>query len=282
MRVMTVLVAAAIPLFSAACVSESEPTAPLPRDQSRLAAAVPPATTAACGETVTTNLRLESDLDCPGDGLLVDADGITINLNGHTITGSGAGIGITVRSHSDVTIQGGTVRDFASGIFVATSTGVVIKDNGFTQNREAVFFAGSSGNVVKSNVAWQNTLRGIMIRPTGSGVISTDNLVVENILTNNPSGVLIFGQPGNTLVGNTVSGSSVAAIDLVSVGGSGNVIKGNLLTTSAAGIRFGTGWTDNTILGNTIQANSCGIQGTSDGNTIQGNTLSGNTADFCS
>jgi nitrous oxidase accessory protein NosD len=59
------------------------------------------------------------------------------------------------------------------------------------------------------------------------------------------------------------------------------MIKGNLLTTSAAGIRFTAGWTGNTVLGNIIQTNDCGIQGPTAGNTIQGNTLSANTLDFC-
>ena len=41
-----------------------------------------------------------------------------------------------------------------TGVFVATSTDVVIKDIGFTQNREGVFLTGSSGNTIKNNAAW--------------------------------------------------------------------------------------------------------------------------------
>ena len=222
MRVMTILIGVAIPLLGPACAPEAGSTAPMTTGHG--AAGSPAATTAACGASVTTDLRLESDLNCPGDALVVNADGITINLNGHTILGSGTGNGITVRGRNDVTIHGGTVRNFVTCILVANSTAIVVKDNGFTQNREAVFLNGSSGSIVKSNVAWENSSRGIMIRPSSSG-ISTDNVVVENLLTDNPSGILVFEQSGNTLKGNTISGSSVAAIDLVSVGGSDNVIK---------------------------------------------------------
>jgi parallel beta-helix repeat protein len=168
-----------------------------------------------------------------------------------------------------------------TGIFLNTSTGVVIKDNAFTENREAVFLAGSSGNVVKSNVAWQNGLRGIMIRPTGTGVVSTENQVVANILTDNPSGILLFGQPGNTLKGNTISGGAVAAIDLTGGGASGNEIKENLLTASAAAIKFGPGWTGNAFIGNTIRSNSCGLQGSSTDNIFKDNLFSDNVADVC-
>ena len=40
------------------------------------------ATVTACGASVVTNLRLEEDLTCAGDGLIVDNDGIRIDLNG--------------------------------------------------------------------------------------------------------------------------------------------------------------------------------------------------------
>jgi parallel beta-helix repeat protein len=238
-------------------------------------------TTAACGGSVLVDLRLEDDLNCSGDGLIVAADGTKINLNGHTITGAGIGVGITVRSHQDVSIFGGTIRGFVTGVFVATSTDVVIKDNGFTGNREGVFLAGASGNVIKSNVAWDNSSRGIMIRPTGSGALSTNNVVMDNVLTNNPSGILIFGQPGNTLKANTISGSSVAGFDLTGGGASDNVFKANLLTSNAAGIKFGAGWTGNTFLENTIQANTCGIQGVSAGNIFKENLFSANGVDAC-
>jgi parallel beta-helix repeat protein len=238
-------------------------------------------TDAACGATIVLDLRLEEDLTCSGDGLIVGQDDIKINLNGHTIRGGGTGIGITVRGRSNVDVYGGTVRGFLTGIMIATSTGVVIKDNGFTQNREAVFLAGAVGNTIKSNAAWQNTQRGIMIRPTGSGVLSTGNVVVDNVLTSNPSGILVFGQPNNTIKANTISQSTVAGLDLTGGGASGNIFKDNLLMNSAAGIKFGAGWTDNNFVANRLLTNTCGVQGTSSGNVFKENTFSGNVTDWC-
>ena len=37
-----------------------------------------------CGATLTGDVRLDHDLVCEGDGLIVGADGIRIDLNGHT------------------------------------------------------------------------------------------------------------------------------------------------------------------------------------------------------
>jgi hypothetical protein len=41
-----------------------------------------------CGETITKDTTLDNDLiDCPGDGIVIGADRITLDLNGHTIAG---------------------------------------------------------------------------------------------------------------------------------------------------------------------------------------------------
>jgi parallel beta-helix repeat protein len=234
-----------------------------------------------CGATIVADLNLDSDLSCPGDGLFVGADGIKINLNGHTITGSGVGVGITVRARHDVVIQGGTITDFVTGIFISNSSGIVVKENRLTRNREAVFLIASSGNVVKENLAWQNQLRGIMIRPNASGVVSTQNLVSENTLTANPSGILVFAQPGNILKENRIAESTVAGIDLTGGGAAGNLMKENILTGNAAGIRFGPGWTGNRIVENSFQMNTCGVQGTADDNTFKENVFSSNGSDSC-
>jgi parallel beta-helix repeat protein len=234
-----------------------------------------------CGATILADLKLDNDVSCNGDGLIVGADGIKLNLNGHTIAGSGSGIGVTLRGRRDVVIHGGTITDFVTGIFISNSTGIAVKENRFTRNREAVFLIASSGNVVKANVAWQNQLRGIMIRPNASGVLSTQNFVIENTLTDNPSGILLFAQPGNILKENMIAESSVAGIDLTGGGASGNLIKENILTANAAGIRFGPGWTENRIIENSLQMNVCGIQGAANGNTFNENVFTANGSDSC-
>jgi parallel beta-helix repeat protein len=148
-------------------------------------------------------------------------------------------------------------------------------------NREAVFLIGSSGNVVKANRAWANTQRGIMLRPTTGGIVSTDNQVVGNTLTDNPSGILVFGQSGNTLKGNTISGSTVGGFDLTGGGGSGNDIRGNVVTGSAVGIKFGTGWTGNFIIDNMFATNTCGLAGPGASNTYKDNVFTSNVTNIC-
>ena len=75
-----------------------------------------------CGTTVIDDVKLSQDLVCSGDGLIVGANGIRIDLNGFSIQGSGTGTGVAVSGYDDVTIAGGAIRQFAVGIRVATST----------------------------------------------------------------------------------------------------------------------------------------------------------------
>jgi parallel beta-helix repeat protein len=284
MRAIPIRAVAALSLLAAGCHAGDDLAAPIRSHDPALASRQPlhlPAVIVACGESVVADLKLGNDLVCAGDALIVNADGITLDLNGHTIAGSGTGNGITVRGRQNVTIHGGTITGFTTGAFIANSSGVVIKDNRFTQNREGVFLNGSSNNLVIENEAWQNQLRGIMLRPTLSGTQSTGNLVKENDLRENPSGILVFGQPGNTFKENRISESSFAAIDLTGGGATGNLFKENVLERSAAGISFGAGWTGNTISENTLFLNTCGTQGTTAGNTFTENRFVANGTDFC-
>ncbi|MGZ5485455.1 MAG: hypothetical protein ACXWFB_06055, partial [Nitrososphaeraceae archaeon] len=42
-----------------------------------------------CSMRIETNFKLETNLNCYNDGLIVSGSGITIDLNGKTITGPG-------------------------------------------------------------------------------------------------------------------------------------------------------------------------------------------------
>src|SRR5215467_5390663 len=68
-----------------------------------------------CGQVVTSDLTLTTDLiGCPGDGLIVEAN-VTVNLNGHTIRGSGQGVGVLARGDR-VTVMNGTITNFGTGL----------------------------------------------------------------------------------------------------------------------------------------------------------------------
>ena len=82
-----------------------------------------------CGATITTDTTLDSDLvDCPNNGVVIGADDVTLDLNGHTIAGDGkefavprdefCDIGVLNAGHDGVTVRDGSVREFGVGVFL--------------------------------------------------------------------------------------------------------------------------------------------------------------------
>jgi len=84
-----------------------------------------------CGDTITADTRLASDLlDCQNNGIVIGADGVTLDLNGHTVAGDGEPVkrcpkndfcdtGLLNDGHDGVTVRDGSVREFGFGVFVA-------------------------------------------------------------------------------------------------------------------------------------------------------------------
>ena len=71
-----------------------------------------------CDSIVTDNFHLTRDLSCSDSALKAGADGITIDLGGFTVRGTGAqdSIGVNADGHTGVTITNGTVTDFWVGV----------------------------------------------------------------------------------------------------------------------------------------------------------------------
>lgn len=233
-----------------------------------------------CGATIVANMELDHDLSCAGNGLIAGADGIKLDLNGHTITGSGSGVGISVLGRTGVTIVGGTVQNFEAGVLVRNSMAVVVRDNQLVSNGDGVDFqTGSVGNTVKENHFQDNRSRGVMLR-----IGTSANLIKENTFTGNRVGILLFGALGTTVKENTVSSSGLAGIRL-NVIATGNLVVENTVASNPAGIDFivtPTGSaTGNTLRENTIALNTCGLKGPLVGNTLSENLFQGNVVDMC-
>lgn len=77
------------------------------------AAAGPPAI--ACDSTLVVDTTLRADLTCPGPGLRL-APGVTLNLRGHTLTGSAAHVGIEVDARGANAIVNGTLAGWRLGV----------------------------------------------------------------------------------------------------------------------------------------------------------------------
>lgn len=90
------------------------------------------AATPECGDVITEDTSLSGDLGpCPGEGLIIAEDGVTLDLGGHTVVGDPEAraegdpgptgrdrAGIVLRRVSDVTVTNGTVAGFDAGLAI--------------------------------------------------------------------------------------------------------------------------------------------------------------------
>ena len=237
---------------------------------------------------ITTDTQLTADLTFSSSGFIIDADDITLDLNGHTITGPFLAcapacplvFGIDIDGHTGVTVKNGIVEGFVLGVRLNDADNnvvksLVVKDSTFNG---ISLFSGSDNNVIKGNTLEDNGSPG-----SGFGLIingGEDNLVTENTFTGNAvAGVMLFssGTENNEVKGNDISGNDRMGVFVqASVA---NVVTGN---TISGNVEFGVfilnAGIDNVIEKNTITGNlRRGIFNVGSHDVIiEKNTVSGN------
>jgi parallel beta-helix repeat protein len=224
-----------------------------------------------CGDTITADTTLHKDLvNCPNNGIVIGADGVTLNLNGHTIDGDGKAfaacprrkicdVGVVTVGHDGVALVGGSVREFDYGALVGNARhnrllGVSSSRNRFfgfavfNSARSLVRDSSGSANLAPDGDGMglfgshdirilHNTFR----HNSGPGIHideSTDNLIQGNLISRNSPGILVEADRNqvrrNRFVRGTVAGVLVAT-------GRKNVIARNRFSRNGDGIAIEKG-----------------------------------------
>ncbi|NOX72039.1 MAG: hypothetical protein GXO64_05100 [Candidatus Micrarchaeota archaeon] len=148
------------------------------------------ASAAACGDTISSSITLNSDLECTGSavGLAINADGVTLDCAGHTISGNGAS-GVLLRGHTNIRIRNCKITGWKNGIALE----------------------GSSKVTISSNDIASNGMNGILL------LHSKGNSITGNNITSNGNGIYaVEGSDGNLIKGNLIKGNNKYGIDIVS------------------------------------------------------------------
>lgn len=165
---------------------------------------------------------------------MIRADGVTLDLNGHTIFGLGSTVvlhqsaGVKVDGASNVTVKNGTVRDFFHGVHVQNGSHNKVVGMQSIDN--------TTGNgIVLQNVADSQVMRNTVINSGGFGGISvfdgrnTDQLddlpsarnsIAHNVVDQADNrittvGISLENGPGHKVTHNTVTNSSGDGIRLL-------------------------------------------------------------------
>ncbi len=227
----------------------------------------------ACGATITSNTTLRAHLtNCPGDGLVIGADGVRLNLGRHTIDGSGApgSAGIRLAGHRRVVVSGGTVKEFETGVALSHADGNRLRGLALHANtgRAIDLSGGSDGNQITGNDAGGNGKTGIALTDSTANVVS-GNTAGHNAIT----GLLLDGASGNRIARNRAQGNVGNGIAIVD-GSNRNTVSGNSLSGSQAGIVADSS-SRNVIALNRLSANGDSIVVLGNANTVAGNVVRG-------
>ena len=202
----------------------------------------------------------------------IDSNNITLDGNGHMVTGSGTGNGVYLCGRSGVTVKNLTVKSFYSGIYLYSSNNNNITNNTASSNsRYGILITSSSGNTMTGNITNSNSLYGIYLYLSNSNTI-TGNTANSN---NYNFGITLYSSRNNTISGNTTN-SNGYGICLISSSNNNN-IAGNTANLNSSGIALASSSSNNNITGNTTSSNLwCGIYLFNPGNN--NNNITNNTA----
>jgi len=143
-----------------------------------------------CGMVLVEDTKLGNDLvDCPGDGLIIGADHITVDFNDHAISGTAApgSVGIRNSGYSGVTIRDG---DFSGLDIAGFEVGILLQDG--NRNRVRRLFVEGARFGIKLVNAHHNRIEGNNARAT---TLNRCDAVIE-------AGIALINADHNRIRGN--------------------------------------------------------------------------------
>ena len=255
--------------------------------------------TPTCGMHVTTSITLGADTPvCTNtSGIFVDADDVTINLNGHRVHGNGgaATVGISAVGRNNISIMNGVVQSFEFGL-VTSGQKLKVVNVEFRGHGAGGALVGGSGVVVSNSVFVSNSGTGLFLQDgtpaakvstsffvnnDGAGLLShAANAVLATLTsTHNSNGGLQLESGGNARVsGGTFAGNADGIVvvngavptTITKTAAFGNANEG--IETVATGV--GVAIASNSVAGN--GEHGIRVAGTTDQNVLTKNAVVGN------
>ncbi|MDZ8118940.1 right-handed parallel beta-helix repeat-containing protein [Pontiella agarivorans] len=242
-------------------------------------------------------------------GIYVQADDVTIDLMGFTLTGPGESSGSAIKTgtfNKGCRVFSGTIRNWLGGYAVSAGFesqiqnviaienerglyGVQIKDCQAVRNTTAGIYGGFAGSILNckasENGTWgissgqANVIENCSVYYNGSeGILAQYNSIVRNCTSfaNQHSG--IKGEAGTQIINCNASSNERSGFEITekcSIENCSASSNGNRPTTHQDGAGIQITGSDNLVKGNTVQDNMWGIHVASERNAIGHNIIGG-------
>jgi parallel beta-helix repeat protein len=216
-----------------------------------------------CGDKIRADTTLHRDLDnCRNNGLVIAADDVTLDLNGHTIDGDGelvkrcrrdlCDVGVVNDGHDDVTVMHGSVREFAVGAFVVKARHNRVLDLSASRNLFfGIGFFESARSTVRDSSVFRN---GLDTDLEGISMFRSDhNRILHNSLRHNGDvGLFMAKSDHNQIRKNSARRNREGGIASEGVG---NVFSRNRVFRGGAGIQITGFGRHGRAVGNVVRRN---------------------------
>ncbi|MCC5848152.1 MAG: right-handed parallel beta-helix repeat-containing protein [Verrucomicrobia bacterium] len=239
------------------------------------------------------------NLEVTGNGILVESDNVSIDLNGFTMRGSGSGLGVRVAGFDNVRVRNGGIHEFNHGIY---------KENSNYGRLEALALSNHTGNGIwiralsgtcnghriRDVTVSNNGSRGLNLEAGSEGVASGNVLAGVRAIGNSFNGIRISANggvsSGNVVRDGWVQGNlQFTALDIIVENGGrsgGNIIENMRVVENVhSGLRLIANGSDSINTGNIVRNNQVkrngnqtpglSVVGSSNGQA-NGNLLEGN------
>lgn len=196
---------------------------------------------------------LNGNLSSIGDGIIVNADDVTIDFKGHTISGNGTGNGVNTNEFSNIQIKNGTITNFSVGVLNPGTNGKLtsVLNIRAVSNTSHGIYLDDDACVVKNSIASRNGGIGIYVYGLGTivqgnqvdfntsgiaGIVVTQATVLDNAVGSN-TGNGIQANGSSTIKNNLVFGNSAVGIYV----GQQALVDGNTSASNGGGNLFCSG-----------------------------------------
>src|SRR5947207_1831915 len=176
--------------------------------------AILPSHEGTCAMRVTESFTLANDLTCQGDGMVVAADNVVVDLGGHTLTGPGMGpqtwplpqldsVGVRAGGHTGVTVRNGKTTAFSTGIYFLDMVSSSIEGVTTLRNRFGFYIHSSQKITVKDSDVEFN-IYGLHLQNSDDCVLTNNLLARQTYNSPGGYGLYLYASSRNRVTDNTI------------------------------------------------------------------------------
>lgn len=215
---------------------------------------------AACGDIITSDVTLTSDLDCSTGyaALEVFAHNVTIDLNGYILSGTSSLAGVLMTGYNNLTVKNGSITGFYAGVNANQTNALNVNNITFYELGAGVTSNASNNATIEGN-KFIRADTGISIRNATAKTSANANVINDNEFFSSRVGIHICGDQAdsNKITNNLIWKTADYGIQLTQVDDT-KIENNQILETDGSAIQLSNSSYSN-ISRNTLKQGRTGL-----------------------